>query len=140
MQLRLVWAGMTEQQVGRALGEPWWTAQVYENSAYWVSVMNGTVQTVTSKSQPEITVLYGKKNTEDSVFIDGKKYPSDGPIAAARFSWPFHSGMTSAEIGAIMGAPTEDCRDYRGDARLTPKICFKNGRVVSKRLVDQPPT
>ena len=139
VQLRLIRTGMTEQEVARILGPPWWTAQLYEHDGYTVSIMNGTVSFIESKGPPRIVVQYFKEGKE-FVYLDGKKYPSDGPAAQVRFGWPLQSAMKPSQVEAIMGAPVSDCRDYNGDARASLHICFTNGRVVSKALHDQPPT
>ena len=47
------------------------------------------------------------------------------------------SGMTRAEVIAILGSPTSDCAKYPAGDGGDYSFCFANGKIVSKKI--EPP-
>ncbi len=135
-QFRLISIGMSEERFERFFGKPWYRTLEFEigKDKYDVHVHHGEVTQV-GLTQGDGTEYYVIGSRERGVkYIRGSKSGSD------QATWPVRLGMTLAEVEAVAKSPTSDCRVYAADARAEYRVCFKQQRVISKQLVDVPPT
>ena len=135
-QFRLISTGMSEERFERFFGKPWYRTLDFEigKDKYDVHIHHGEVTQVrlTQSDGTEYYVISGREG--GVTYIRGSKSGSD------QATWPVRLGMTLAEVEAVAKSPTSDCRVYAADARAEYRVCFKDQRVISKQLVDVPPT
>jgi hypothetical protein len=135
-QFRLISIGMSEERFERFFGKPWYRTLEFEigKDKYDVHIHYGEVTHV-DLTQSDGTEYYVIRGSDGGVhYIKGSKSGSD------QSTWPVRLGMTLAEVEVVAKSPTSDCRVYAGDARAEYRVCFKDHRVISKKLAGVPPT
>ena len=135
-QFRYISIGMSEERFERMFGKAWYRTLEFDigKDRYDVHVYHGEVTQVLLKQSDGTEYFVIRGQDGGAVYLRGSKNASD------QSTWPVRIGMTLAEVEAVAKSLTSDCRVYYGDARAEYRICYKDNRVISKKLVDVPPT
>jgi hypothetical protein len=130
-QIRYVSIGMTGADVARVLGSTGQESQTtYESREFTVYIQDDAASVELKGPEP---LHVAKVDGEIKVWRGGIPVTDE----TSYLKWPVQPGMTRRQVEAIMGPPVQ-CRMYAGDARAGFYVCFRSGRVVSKRVQGVP--
>lgn len=130
-KLRHVWLGMTPDRVAVFLGPPYESRETYELKDFEVTLRDDAVDFIFFKRGDHEMKAVRSRDGKETFYRDDKELPGD----TTNLSWPIRLGMSRKEVEAIMGSPVV-CRRYSGDVRAEFMVCFKDGRAVSKELLN----
>lgn len=112
----LVSTGMTREHVSRLLSIPWKTDLSFKPSGYLALMKKDRLDNVYKPAEGRSGVWYG---------ISSSEFAALG----------LRAGASIADVEASLGQPASECSQYYVNDVFAFEVCFKAGRVLSKKEV-----